>query len=86
MTTRRVAITLPDGILARADHWAHKQGKSRSRLVADLLDTALEDLSEQEATRLYDEAFASSEARKENQQLAEDLHGLVAPSSEDDQW
>jgi len=86
MPTRRVAITLPDGILARADHWAHKQGKSRSRLVADLLDTALHNLNEQEATRLYNEAFASTEARQENQRLAEELHDLAPPSTEDDQW
>ena len=86
MTTRRVAITLPEGILARADHWAHKQGKSRSRLVADLLDTALENLSEQETTRLYNEAYASSEAREENLRRAEELHDLLPPGAEDDQW
>ena len=79
-------MTLPERTVERADHWARKQGKSRSRLVADLLDAALENLSEQEITRRYNEAYANSEALEDSQQLAEELHDLLPRGSEDDQW
>ena len=86
MATRRVAITLPVQIVERADQWARKEGRSRSRLIANLLDTALEALDENEVTRLYNEAYESAEAREENGRLAAELQVLAGATGEDDQW
>ena len=65
MATRRVAITLPVNIVERADQWARKEGRSRNRVIADLLNTALETRDESEVTRHYNEAYESAEAREE---------------------
>ncbi len=86
MATRRVAITLPVNILERADQWARKEGRSRSRLIADLLDTALAALAETEVTRLYNEAYESADTREENAQLAEEMHDPAGATGEDDKW
>ena len=83
MATRRVAITLPVNLVERADQWARKEGRSRSRLIADLLNTALGTLDESEVTRLYNEAYESAEAREEDEQRAEELHNLTG---EEDPW
>ena len=85
MTTRRVAITLPVHIVDRADHWARKEGRSRSRLIADLLE-ALAALAETEVTRLYNEAYESADTREENAQLAEEMRDLAGATGEGDKW
>ena len=86
MSLHKIAITIPPAILARLDQWAARKQQSRSRFIAEQLERRLQELDDEDVTRLYNEAYQDERVLRENQKLAEDLGHLVPQDGGDEVW
>jgi metal-responsive CopG/Arc/MetJ family transcriptional regulator len=86
VSVRKIAITIPDALLERLDRRAARRNQSRSRFIAEQLAKRLQELEDEEVTRLYDEAYQDEHALRENQQLAEDMGHLRPRDDGDEAW
>ena len=86
MSTKKIAITVPPVFLLKLDGWAKKAGKSRSRFIVEEMDKRLAELEDEEITRLYNKAYADSEDRIKDVELAEEMFTGSAIHEEEDKW
>ena len=86
MAVRKIAITVPPTTLQRIDGWAEKLKISRSQFIVDQVEKQLEDLEDEEVTRLYNEAYSDEQAAEENRALAEEMLRLSSEIDRDEKW
>ena len=86
MAVQKIAITVPPSTLQRIDGWAEKLKKSRSQFIVEQVEKRLEELEDEEVTRLYNEAYADEQAGMENRAIAEEMLRLSVESDRDEQW
>ena len=86
MAVRKIAITVPPTTLQRIDGWADKLKISRSQFIVDQVEKQLEDLEDEEVTRLYNEAYSDEQAVEENRALAEEMLRLSSEMDSDEKW
>jgi metal-responsive CopG/Arc/MetJ family transcriptional regulator len=86
VSLHKIAITISPTILARLDHWAARKKQSRSRFIAEQLETRLQEIEDEEVTRCYNEAYQDEQVLLENQKLAEDMGQLVPYDDGDEAW
>ena len=73
MATRRITITIPPNTLKRVDRWAERLKKSCSWFIVEQVEKRLQEIEDQEVTRLYDQAYKDKQALEENRELAEEM-------------
>jgi predicted DNA-binding protein len=78
----KIAITISPAILARLDQWAARKHQSRSRFIAEQLERRLQELEDENVTRLYDDTYQAEGALQENRELTKDM-GQIAPRDDD---
>ena len=76
MSTQKVAITVPPLFLKRLDSWAKKARKSRSRFIVEEMDKRLEELEDEEITRLYNRTCSDAETGAKDRELAEEMFDI----------
>lgn len=86
MPLHKIAITIPPAVLARLDQWAARKNQSRSRFIAEQLEKRLQELEDENVTRLYDEAYQDERSLQENQKLAEEMGQLTPRDDTDEAW
>ena len=86
MATKKIAITVPPVFLVKLDSWARKAGKSRSRFIVEEMDKRLTELEDEDITRLYNKAYADSDDRIKDIELAEEMFASSAVHEEEDKW
>lgn len=73
MGTAKIAISLPEEVLAEVDRAARERGESRSGFIRRVLVTATRIRRDAEITRRLDALFSVPAARQEQRRLARDL-------------
>ena len=86
MPAHKIAITIPPAVLARLDQWASRKNQSRSRFITEQLEKRLQELEDEEVTRLYDDAYRDTPALQENQTLVSDMRQFAPHDDGDEAW
>ena len=86
MPLTKIAITIPPTVLARLDQWAVRKNQSRSRFIAEQLEKRLQELEDEDVTRLYDNAYQDERSLQENQKLAQEMGQLTPRDDGDEGW
>ncbi len=82
MSLSKIAITIPPAVLARLDQWAARKNQSRSRFITEQLEKRLQELEDEDVTRLYDEAYQDDRSLQENRKLVKEM-GQLAPRDDE---
>ena len=85
MPTAKIAISLPQEVLSEIDRAAHARGESRSRLIGDVLRTAMRARRGTEITRRLNALFADQEVAAEQRRLTREMDA-VATDWSDEKW
>jgi metal-responsive CopG/Arc/MetJ family transcriptional regulator len=86
MSTQKIAITVPLDFLKKLDSWAKKSGKSRSRFIVEEMNKKINDLEDEEITKLYNRAYGDPKEIARNRELAEERFAAGAVHDEEDEW
>jgi metal-responsive CopG/Arc/MetJ family transcriptional regulator len=86
MSTQKIAITVPPAFLKKIDSWAKKSGKSRSRFIVEKMDEKINDLEDEEITKLYNQAYGDPKKIAGYRELAEEMFAAGAVHDEEDKW
>ncbi len=86
MSLHKIAITIPPDVLTRLDRWAAHKKQSRSRFIAEQLEKRLQELEDEEVTRLYNEAYRDATSLQENQRFVEEIEQLTPKDDRDEGW
>ncbi len=71
MNTQKVAITIPNDIIAVIDNISKKSGVSRSKYISDVLREKIKKEEEKKLTSTYDDVFSDESIQKEQLETAE---------------
>jgi hypothetical protein len=73
MAARKIALTIPEGVLQAVDAVARQRGESRSSFVSRVLCVAMRARSHAEVTHRLDELFSDSAIAAEQLRVADEL-------------
>ena len=65
MKTRKIAVVLPQNLLATIDAMCRKQGLSRSRLISKILSEKVREENKRDLKEAYDAVFSNESIRRE---------------------
>ena len=70
MAVRKIAISVPEEVLAEVDQAAAERGENRSRFITQMLTLLARARTDREISRRVNEVFANPEVAKEQVQTA----------------
>ena len=85
MSAAKIAISLPEDVLAEVDRAARERGESRSGFIRRVLVTAARLRRDAEVTRRLDALFAAPEAVEDQRRTARELES-AGTSWSDESW
>jgi len=85
MASTKVAITIPEVVLARVDAAARERGESRSAFISNVLRVALRARRDREIRRRLDALFGSEEVVAEQRRITRELD-RVGTDWSDERW
>ncbi len=85
MASAKIAITVPEEVLAAVDEAAREHGESRSGFISRILRAAIRARRDAEITRRLDALFVDLGVRDEQLQVAEKLDS-VGTDWADESW
>lgn len=85
MASAKIAITIPENVLAAVDAAARERGESRSGFVSRVLRAALRARRDAQITRRLDELFRNEEVVAEQERLTREMDSVGADWS-DERW
>lgn len=74
---KRVAISLPEPILATVDQLAERRGESRSHLIATILSRVTQAKRDRDITARIDALFADETLRAEQKRTTDEFLGMT---------
>ena len=86
MAVRKITIAVPPPTLQRIDGWAERLKKSRSQFIVEQVEKRLQELVNEEVTRIYNEAYADEQSADENRALAEEVLRLAPEEDRGETW
>ena len=84
MPLRKIAIALPDDLLAAVDRAARGRCESRNRFVTSVLRQAVRARRDAEITRRLNELFAMADLARQHRREASELDDIGADWSDED--
>lgn len=75
MNTQKVAITIPNDIIAVIDKISKKSGVSRSKYISQVLRDKIKEENEKKLTNAYNDVFSDESIQKEQLETSEWFEG-----------
>ncbi|MFQ6082809.1 MAG: hypothetical protein ACE5WD_05555 [Candidatus Aminicenantia bacterium] len=85
MSTKKIAITIPEPILLKIDKEAERRKISRSRFISQEISKRVEEISRQQMEKKIDQIFSDSEIITEQHQISE-KYLKISPLIKEEQW
>lgn len=83
MAVRKIAISVPEDVLARVDDAAAERGVTRSGFITEILRRVADAHRDAEIRRRVDEVFSDPEVAAEQRRTARATSAALAQSGED---
>ena len=86
MAVRKIAISVPEHVLAQVDAAAAERGENRSRFITEMLALVARARTDREISRRVNAVFAEPEVAREQLQTARASAKVLARLVKSDRW